>query len=483
MLGAAVLLLVLLLNMIGFQLSVSLQLYVNMAPEDYYTLSGATDSYFDRINPNGDEVTVSLCLTEEELTGNPTYGRIYDTLQQFADRYDFFQMRLLNLFSDYDEINRLLSMQRRENDEDSSVVETISGSAVIFSSEQTGLAVVRALSTFYVYDSEDSSNQQMVFVGEEITAACVSLTLAAERPKVYFTSGHGESATSSLQNALYMAGYDIVVADISRQDIPSDCALLVIAAPYYDFEEYADPSLVSEITRLRRYLDGGGTVWIFRAPGATNLTRLDSLCAEYGLSVQPGQLIKDNSESLNTAGTTLLLRQADNEMAAKLWDTLHVPGSVRVQKESKAAIGRAGTLTLSDTEKARTYSLLQTSPNAVVYDSEGNKVADPGSQTVCALSQLREGNGQLVLFSSAGFASTELMESDGYLNKDILFALAQQGGRVSTPIGCGVQIINAYPLEGLTRGVSFTWLAILGGGVPLVTALCGVVVCLRRRAR
>lgn len=481
-LAIAVLVLVLLLNMIGYKLSLSYSLYVNMAPSAYYTLSGATDGYFEKINPENEEITVSLCMKEENLRGNATYGRIYDLLSQFAARYDFFRLRILDLFADYDEINRLLAMQTGAGGETGAKVENVSASAVIFSSDVTGVAVVRSLSTFYVYDAEDTSNDDMIFVGEEITAACVSLVLGTDRPCAYFTAGHGETATVSLKNALYMAGYDIVVSDISREEIGENCALLVIASPYYDFEEYADPSLVSEITRVRRYLDGGGAVWLFRSPGAKNLTRLDALCAEYGLGVTGGSYIRDAGDALNTAGTTLLLQNAEGARADEILRLTAPAGAVRAAKGVSAATGRAGAIALSDTAKAKTYPLLKTSASAVLYDSNGEKTGPAGPYTVCAVSETT-GGGSLVLVSSGGFAAESLMESDGYLNKDFLFALASRYTGVTPPVGCGVLILNASPLEHLTRGASVTWFAVLGAGIPLAVALCGVVVCLKRKAK
>lgn len=481
-LAAAVLLLVLLLNMIGYRLSLVHNLYVNMAPPAYYTLSGATDGYFEAVNPEKEEITVSLCMKEEELQSNPTYGRIYDLLSQFAARYDFFRLRTLDLFSDYDEITRLLAMQKGEGGESAATVETVNGSAVIFSSDVTGVAVVRALSTFYVYDASDTSNDDMVFVGEEITAACVSLVLKTDRPRAYFTAGHGETATVSLKNALYMAGYDIAVTDISKNDIAADCALLVISAPYYDFEEYADPTLVSEITRLGRYLDGGGTVLLFRPPGAKNLTRLDALCAAYGLTVTEGATIKDANDALNTAGTTLLLQTAEGGRAEEILALTRVPHAVRAAKGAKVATGRAGAISLADTEKAKTYPLLKTSSSAALYNGDGEKISADGSYTVFAVGET-EGGGALLLCSSGAFAAESLMESDGYLNKDFLFALTARYTGVTPPTGCGALILNASPLEHLTRGASVFWFVLLGAGIPLAVAVCGLFVCLKRKAK
>ncbi|MBO7171296.1 MAG: hypothetical protein J6W28_08990 [Clostridia bacterium] len=70
----------------------------------YYTLSGVTDAYFEAVNPDGKEVEVLFCMSEREMEDTPTYGRILDTVKQYAERYDFISYRHLNVRLDYEDL-------------------------------------------------------------------------------------------------------------------------------------------------------------------------------------------------------------------------------------------------------------------------------------------------------------------------------------------------------------------------------------------
>ncbi|MBQ8908443.1 MAG: Gldg family protein [Clostridia bacterium] len=472
--------LVLVANMILYALSTGFGLYTPMVEPEYYTLSGVTDAYFEKVNPEGDDVTVYFCMTREELQENFTYGRIYDTVSQFADRYDFFHIEHLDVFYDYDKIEALGAMQR-ESDTTEDAALTVGTATVIFASEATGIAAFRNLSSFYVYDSENTADDDMIFMGEELVAGCSTLVLQAERPKAYFTVGHGETLATSMRSALFLAGYDIVIADLSAYEIEKDCALIVICAPIYDFEEYADPAMVSEISRLRDFVDGGGTLWVLRDPLAPSLARLDALCAEYGLAVEANTYLRDNTASLNTGGTTLLLQPAEDGGAiGKLRD--RILAAVGAPLSVPAATGRCSAISLTASDKAVPSPLLKTYGTAALLSKEGEVLSEEQEYIAAAKATTHTG-GSLVLFGSGSFSDEILMETDGYANKDLLLALSEEAADVTAPIGCGAIIINAEPLEHLTRGTSVLYFSLLTFGIPVLVLALGAVVYLRRRHR
>ncbi|MBP3436968.1 MAG: Gldg family protein [Clostridia bacterium] len=469
--------LVLVVNMILYALSSHLGLFTNMTEPEYYTLSGVSDSYFDAVNPEKDDITLYFCMSKEELNENFTYGRIYDTARQFEERYDFFHIAYLDVFYDYEKIEELSAMQREHEEGDFSVGKA----TVIFASEATGIAAFRNLNSFYVYDEVNTEDDDMIFLGEELISGCSGLVLKAERPKAYFTVGHGETLTTSMKNALFMAGFDIVVADLSSYEIEDDCALVVISAPIYDFEEFADSTMVSEISRLRDFVDGGGTLWILRDPLAPSLTRLDNLCAEYGLSVTANAYLKDTADSLNTSGTTLLLQPASSPYVLSL--TERIQAVTGAPLSTKAATGRCSAIHITQTEKATASALLVSSDSARLVDKEGSFLSEEGTFTAAAVAQTKENGGSLVLFGSGSFSDEILMETDAYANKDLLFALAEENTQVVTPIGCGTVIINAEPLEHLTRGASVFYFVSLTVVIPCVILAFGTVVYFRRKSR
>lgn len=480
LLSALFVALVLVANLIFYALSTHFGLYTAMVEPEYYTLSGVTDEYFNKVNPDGDDVTVYFCMTKEELQENFTYGRVYDTVMQFAERYDFFSVAHLDVYYDYDKIEAFGEMQR-EVEASEELELTVGKATVIFVSEATGIASFRNLSSFYVFDSENTEDDDMIFMGEELVAGCCSLVLKAERPRAYFTVGHGETLANSMRNALFLAGYDIVIADLSAYEIEKDCALIVISAPIYDFEEFADESVVSEISRLRDFVDGGGTLWVLRDPTAPSLQRLDALCAEYGLSAMPNTFLKDSSAALNTTGTTLLLKPAESAASANLQSI--IAGAAGAPLSVDAATGRCSAISLTDSDKATAEALLTTYDSARLLTKDGELISEGEAYVTAAIARTKENGGSLVLFGSGSFSDEILMETDGYANKDLLLALSQEAEGIVAPIGCGTVIINAEPLEHLTRGASVSYFLLLAALIPAAVFVTGAVVYLRRRHR
>ena len=467
-LALAAVILWLVFNLVFTYVANSLGWYISAAEPAYYTLSGVTDAYFEKINPDGKRVVLTFCMSEDKLKESPTYGRILDTVEQFAERYDFFTYRHLNVNLDYKE----LEVYSEKHDT------AISENTVIVSSPDTGESLVRSLSTFYVYD-EESEDESMVYNGEEIVATMVSRVMKTERPIALFTTGHGEAPTVSLMNQLYSAGYDVTTADISMGSIEKDCSLIVIASPLYDFEEYADKTLVSEISRLREFLLDGGNVLVLRAPENGALPRLDALLASFGLVTDGSAHLSDTGAAIDIGGSALLLSYAEGKADGILTAVIDTTDAPMV-------LADCGKITVEQGEGYSAYPLLLTSSSAVEY-KDGERVSQAGENgyTVAAVSECAArtgGTGKLMLVNAANAADRILLETDGYANETLFYAFAEYASGLTTPKGCGVILINTYPLEGMNRQVASVWLAVLAIGVPLAVGTVGAVVVLRRKA-
>lgn len=445
--------------------------YFQITDKQYYTLNGSTDAYFAAVNPNGYDVRVYFCAGEDYLNENHTYGRIYDTVKQFGERYSYVTVQNKDVYFDYDE----LSVFAEKNETD------LTRDSVIVFCPQTGESIVRSLSTFYVYDTEDSTSNSMVFNGEEILATMVDRVVRKERPKVYFTTGHGELSSVAMQSLLYSAGYDILTADLSRNEIEEDCSLIIISAPSYDFKEYADKTVKSEISRLRDFVARGGTVLVLRSPLAESLPRLDAFCASYGLVAQSGGIVRDGDMSLGNNSATLLLRYADGSFASSI--------SNRAKTASSAAIvcGNSSVLTVTAGEGYRAESLLTTHESASLYQN-GEKVSDApaGGYTVIGASEVDTvsgGKGRVVLSMTAALGDTALLDMGAYGNESFFYSLFETAGAAATPIGCGVVVLNTYPLSDLNRSVSDVYFWSLTAGIPLLCAATGFLLLHRRKNR
>ncbi|MBE6655752.1 MAG: hypothetical protein E7609_02640 [Ruminococcaceae bacterium] len=309
----AVILLFIVLNLLLAFLANTYGWYFLAVDPMFYDISGVTDEYFEKVNPEGKRVEFYFCMSRAALTENNTFGRILDTVEQFDERYDFFTVKHLDTYYDYE------ILERFSKDEAGNEIDINSQSVIVYSPESGAPALVRSLSTFYYYDTEDTTNDDMIFNGEEIVASLVGAALEKDRPDALFTTGHGESPTASFMNAFYSAGYDVVTGDLTAEDIPEGTEIVVIASPKYDFEEYADKTIACEISRLADFVRAGGTVIYLRSTGAGSLPRLESFYSRYGI-VAEGGMITDSTHSVDTTGKSVLLRYDAGEGASALRD-------------------------------------------------------------------------------------------------------------------------------------------------------------------
>ena len=119
----------------------------------------------------------------------------------------------------------------------------------------------------------DEEGNYFSYNGEyKLASLMKSVTLANDKnPVAYFVTGHGETVydeanpdsegtakSEQLKNLLVDRGLRVKVIDLSREDIPEDCALLIINNPTEDFVADADRlnefSYVSELEKIDRYL-------------------------------------------------------------------------------------------------------------------------------------------------------------------------------------------------------------------------------------
>lgn len=470
----AVILLFLVLNLLLAYLANTYGWYFLATDPRFYTLSGVTDEYFDRVNPEGKRVEFYFCMSPDELRENNTFARILDTVEQFDERYDFFTLTHLNTYYDYEKLERF------SKDAEGNTIEINNQSIIVYSPDAGTAPLVRSLSTFYYYDTEDTTNDDMIYNGEEVVASLVAAAVQKDRPDALFTLGHGEAPTASFMNAFYSSGFDITTKDISTGDIPEGTSLVVIASPKYDFEEYEDKTIECEISRLADFVKAGGTILFMRNTSAGTLPRLESFFSRYGITAEGG-MITDPPHSVDTTGKSVLLRYDAGDAASSVREY------AQSYNESRLVAAGVSPIRVDEVAGATAVPLLRTHETAYCQLA-GEKASDAPREgyTVAALATADEylgKRGHVAMVAAEAFADIETMETDGYGNKEFLFSLLAEMTGCASPLGCGVIQINTYPLEDMTRGTASVYLVILAGAVPLAVAGVGIFVLRRRSHR
>lgn len=125
------------------------------------------------------------------------------------------------------------------------------------------------------------------------------LKLVADKRVAYLTAGHGERAyewkggeeprhpVTGLKKILQKQNFEVKPLGLGQglgADVPEDASLLVIADPAEDF-------LPEELAALRRYLEGGGRMWIALDP--EHSTNVAGLLEDFGLRFQATPLANE----------------------------------------------------------------------------------------------------------------------------------------------------------------------------------------------
>jgi ABC-type uncharacterized transport system involved in gliding motility auxiliary subunit len=125
---------------------------------------------------------------------------------------------------------------------------------------------------------------------QDITNAFVKVT-SGRTLKAYFTEGHGEKSSASVERTGYSSALDVLKRDnfgvdklvlAQTQEVPKDASVVIIAGPTGDF-------LPPEIDLLRKYLRAGGKALFLLDPivGTTMhpMPNLEGLLKEWDLAV------------------------------------------------------------------------------------------------------------------------------------------------------------------------------------------------------
>ena len=148
---------------------------------------------------------------------------------------------------------------------------------------------------------------------ESITTALLKLTTKNDKPKVCFSTGHGEKtlqgseadetqpdrAADEQLNSISLFVKDIGYEGYSKEtlllaekkEIPADCGILVLAGPRSNLTPH-------ELGIIKKYLDGDGKLLAFI--GAEDTGSLSGLLKEYGIEVG-----NDTVVSLETGSLTV----------------------------------------------------------------------------------------------------------------------------------------------------------------------------------
>ncbi|MBR7096012.1 MAG: Gldg family protein, partial [Clostridia bacterium] len=313
---------------------------------------------------------------------------------------------------------------------------------------------VYTTSSFFTVDSE--SDETVGFNGEQkITEAILSLT-AKDLPLACFTNANGESVprqgdgeSGYFFDRVRDAGYEVMTIDLTTEDIPENCALLIINGAKTDFpsDRLDDIDYDSPITKIDRFLDRYGTLMYFRDPTAPALPNLEEFLREWGIVFT----VEDNSGK-SFAGTTLI-----DTAAALSGDPHRISGAygessiyedlTKLNSPPKVIFEGASPIRIiwqddssSVNSSGRTvHRLFMTSDKAQAVNKEGDTVAQGAYPLMTMTSETRIVDGayctaNVIVCGTTAFHSAAYLADNVFANGDILQSAMRGVGRTTVSV-------------------------------------------------
>lgn len=166
----------------------------------------------------------------------------------------------------------------------------VSEDTILVSCDETGKTTTVAFSDILVADEYSyyttGTSSATEFDGEGQLTGAVNYVTSDSQKKLYYTTGHGESAFSSSvtdlleKNNMTQEELNLIMTG----EIPEDCDLLFMYSPVTDITE-------DEQTLLKDYIAHGGKVYITLSSESTEDTpNLDALLTSYGMTPADGYI-------------------------------------------------------------------------------------------------------------------------------------------------------------------------------------------------
>lgn len=296
-------------------------IYPDLTPEGLYTVSALMMKQMDAIGKSledsGRRVTVTFCQPRDVLLANHDTRYVYVLAKKLEMQYPFLEVKTVDVVHDPSSVDEFRTTRLSE----------IHWDDVIFSIENEYGTQYRIYSAASFWSQEEKVYTD--FNGEyKLASAVLSLVAFEDAPLALFTVGHGEkyydpenpdhkdnADLEAFADMLTNLGLKVGTVDLEKEEIPSDCVLLIMNGPVRDYndreEGIGDFHRVSCLEKIDRYLAKYQAFMVLKDPEAGELPSLNGYLEEWGLAFR-NDVVKDSSPAgalTVTAGGSLDSRE------------------------------------------------------------------------------------------------------------------------------------------------------------------------------
>lgn len=515
--------------------------FVDLTPEGLYTLSDAMVKECGFLSELGeDEVTITFCNDPDYLIDQTVTRVTYFMALKLHQKFKNVRVETVNV-----QMNPTAVAKYKA----SSLSKILPTDVIVSYGDRYRIV---GAANFW---TTGSTGQFFSYNGEYKMASILkSVTLANEkRPTAYFVTDHGETyydpknptsemslAASELAALLYEAGLGIDTIEISKKEIPANCALLIINNPRTDFatspDEYDNFDYISDVEKLDRYMVKNQGAMLVAKDYKIELPVFEDFLNEWGLKVSHSQ-VKDPEGSLAGSADPYTDLIAEYDKSPESYGYAIYGSYASLDSSPRMVIPNTGYISSSFGESnmitepgtgdvSRRYcKFLMASSTARAYSKspltgEYNELADKrGGYALAGVSVRSDFDSHsaetvysyLFCANSADFFSNTTLGNASFANYDVTASLVNNisrvdyyaslelggtsvnsssyGGKQLISTELSVEDTNVYSPDaseiikvnkGLGTGAKVAY-SIIIGLVPLALVIVGTVVCVRRK--
>lgn len=352
------------------------------------------------------------------------------------------------------------------------------------------------INNFYTFTNSSSTNANQVYgYNAEVAflSAVARLVDYSEKPVAYYLLGHGEPTLEEEPEWVTLmdkAGYELRTIDLKLEDFPIETGekrnsdVLIINCPLFDLESptLEEPGLVNEVKKIRTFLSANyGNMIVFEDSTCPELTSLNELLSEWGLSFGKAVIDNNHSES-STGGINIFAQPSDNSLASNFFSRISLSSGNNPKftffHARSVTIGKAGDMVVPTNTSIFGVNALITSFDSAVSGDYRGKVDLAGMGYI----QWDAGSTErsyVIAIGSYRFAN----ESTEY-NQNVLYSALSLMNRNQSVNYEGISF-KKFENNALTvdTNQANAWTIVTMTVVPVIAIGLGIFVVVRRKLR
>ncbi len=503
------------INLIAGILTERKGLKLDLTAQNFYEISQESIDYIKNLDT---DVEIAVMTKKEDIMNSSMGKIIVESLAKYEQNSEHITVEYYDIEKSPDIVNKYAASYNGEINENS---------LIIASGDRVKAADIR----FDLFSIDTSAYYQTGmysytgYIGESVITPAIMSVTDANPKRVAFASFYNnqriyssalDNTLNSMMQLLYKSGYEVTAIDFLAQELsPEEYDIVVLPAPMNDLTE-------DGIAKLENFLYNNGnldTHMIYISDVTQRKTpNIDAFLEVWGIRVGDGQVIESSSDkrqqvNIDRSGTGYsktieapIVSISDSTYSEGLSNTklpVVMPGSRNIEVLFDANVDRTATalLTTSDTAVLYPLNLEETQEISLGETAEATEEteaptefnldsAERTQQVVAALASkvnvdsndVTHTNNLLVL-GSMSFTDANIVNVSTYNNAEFLISTVNKiCGKENNIIIFEEKNFDAKMLNITASQVSAVKWVVMAV-IPVIIAICGVVVFIRRKNR